>query len=340
MKRYKTGLLLNLCLVLAAISGTVTAYPAAAQDNETVYLPVVIWSGGGPLLEGCQVFPADHIWNTRIDSLPLDTHSASYINTMGASTGLHPDFGAGTWEGFPIGIPYTVVSSIQPRLGVVFDYAGESDPGPYPIPGDVLIEGNPDGDGDRHALILDEDACILYELFALRHTQSGGWAAGSGAIFDLNGYALRPDGWTSADAAGMAILPGLVRFEEAASGRIAHAIRFTVPQTRHAYVWPARHYASDLIGLQYPPMGARFRLKASVNISTYPPLVRTILQAMKEYGIILADNGSAWYISGVPDDRWDNDDLRLLGNIKGSDFEAVDSSSLILDPDSGQAAQP
>jgi hypothetical protein len=227
------------------------------------------------------------------------------------------------------------VPGTQAKVYVIFGYADESDPGPYPIPPNPPIEGDPDGSGDRHILILDRDNCVLYELFAA-HLENDGWYAGSGAIFDLNDYALRPDGWTSADAAGLPILPGLVRYDEVAAGEIKHAIRFTVPQTRRDYVWPARHYASSLTGTQYPPMGQRFRLKASFDISGFSPEVQVILQAMKTYGIILADNGSAWFISGVPDERWDNDMLRELRQVYGSDFEAVDVSSLMLDPDSGQ----
>ena len=250
-------------------------------------------------------------------------------------TTVHPDFGSGTWVGFPIGIPYVIVPGTQVKVPVNFMYADESDPGPYPIPNNPPIEGDPDGDGDRHMLILDQDNCLLYELYAA-HLENDGWHAGSGAIFDLQDYALRPDGWTSADAAGLAIFPGLVRYDEVAAGEIRHAIRFTVRETRRDYVWPARHFASSLTGSQYPPMGQRFRLKASFDITGYSPEVQVILQAMKTYGIILADNGSNWFISGVPDERWDNDVLRELRQVSGADFEAVDVSSLMLDPDSGQ----
>jgi len=296
---------------------------------------VVSTSKSGPILEGCPIFPIDHIWNTPINTLPLDPNSDAYVNTIGASTGVHPDFGSGTWEGFPIGIPYVSVPGTQPKLEVNFLYDDESDPGPYPIPPDPPIEGDPDGDGDRHILIVERHNCLLYELYAA-HEEPDGWYAGSGAIFDLRGYTLRPDGWTSADAAGLAILPGLVRYEEVAAGEIKHAIRFTAPQTRRDYVWHARHYASTLTGSQYPPMGQRFRLKASFDISSFSPEVQVILRAMKTYGIILADNGSPWFISGAPDERWDNDELHDLHQVLGSNFEAVDVSSLMLDLDSGQ----
>jgi hypothetical protein len=317
------------------LTDTVRAIPT----DRFVYLPLVMRSAssGGSQTEGCQVFPSDHIWNVPIDTLPVDANSAAYINTIGYNTGLHPDFGSGTWEGFPIGIPFVTVPGTQSTSIVTFQYDDESDPGPYPIPPNPPIEGDPDGDGDRHILVVDRDACVLYELFAA-HLELDGWHAGSGAIFDLNSYDLRPDGWTSADAAGLPILPGLVRYDEVASGEIRHAIRFTAKQTNgDYYVWPARHKASSLSGAQYPPMGQRFRLRADFDMSGFSPEVQVILQAMKTYGIILADNGSNWFISGVPDERWDNDALHELGQVHGSDFEAVDVSSLMIDPDSGQA---
>ncbi|MEW5871583.1 MAG: hypothetical protein AB1894_20085 [Chloroflexota bacterium] len=292
-----------------------------------------------PVLEGCPVLPADNIWNAPIDGLPVDANSAAYIQTIGASGHLHPDFGSGTWpptNGFPIGIPYNVVPGSQAKVAVVFDYDDESDPGPYPIPPNPKIEGDPNS-GDRHILVLDRDNCQLYEMWD-SHLETDGWHAGSGAIFDLFSNALRPDGWTSADAAGLPILPGLVRYEEVAAGEITHAIRFTAAQTRRAYVWPARHFASSLTGAQYPPMGQRFRLKASYDISGFSPEVQVILLALKKYGMILADNGSSWYLSGVPDERWDNDTLvGELHQVPGSAFEAVDESALMVDADSGQA---
>jgi hypothetical protein len=295
-----------------------------------------------PQLEGCLVFPADNIWNVRIDHLPVDPSSALYIDTIGASTGLHPDFGAGVWppgSDSPIGIPWVAVPGSQPLVPITFDYADESDPGPYPIPSDAPIEGGPSSSGDRHVLVLDRDACVLYEVYAAYPVGGGtSWTAGSGAVYDLSSHQLRPDAWTSADAAGLPILPGLVRFDEVASGAIRHALRFTVPETRRAYVWPARHYASSLTGAQYPPMGQRFRLRADFDISGFSPDVQVILAALKTYGLMLADNGSSWYISGVPDDRWDNDALAELGQVTGGDFEAVDVSFFMIDPDSGQAA--
>jgi hypothetical protein len=293
-----------------------------------------------PNLEGCPLFPADNIWNTPVTDLPLDPASGDFINTIGSARGLHPDFGSGTWDGGPIGIPINVVDASEPNVNVSFDYADESDPGPYPIPPGALIEGGSLSSGDRHVLVLDRDSCILYELFSAYPQPDGSWQAGSGAIFDLESNALRANGWTSADAAGLPILSGLVRYDEVAAGEIRHALRFTAPQTRQDYVWPARHQASSLTGAQIPPMGQRFRLKAGFDISAFSPPVRVILQALKTYGLILADNGSAWYLSGAPDSRWDNEMLvSELARVKGSDFEAVDASALMLDPDSGLAVQ-
>jgi hypothetical protein len=294
----------------------------------------------GPSLAGCPVFPMDNVWNTPIDNLPIDPRSSAYISAIGADKGVHPDFGSGLWEGAPIGIPYNIVTGTQPKVNITFDYADESDPGPYPIPPNPDIEGGDSSSGDRHVLILDNDHCILYETWSTYPEQDGNWVAGSGAVFDLRSNALRPDSWTSADAAGLPILPGLVRYDEVADGEILHAIRFTAPNTRKAYVWPARHFASSLTGLNYPPMGQRFRLKADFDISGFSPEVQVILRALKKYGMILADNGSAWYISGAPDPRWDNDYVvSELREVKGSDFEAIDESYLMVNPDSGQAKQ-
>jgi hypothetical protein len=257
---------------------------------------------------------------------------------MGATKTVHADFGAGMYNGAPIGIPFITVPGTQTKYPATFTYADESDPGPYATPLNAPIEGGSGSTGDRHVISVDTDHCILYELYSA-YPQSASWGAGSGAIFNLLSNALRPSGWTSADAAGLPVFPGLVRYDEIAAGEIRHAIRFTVPQTQKAFVWPARHYASSLTGTQYPPMGARFRLRASFDISGYSPTNQIILRALNKYGMILADNGSAWYLSGAPDDRWNNDDLHKLGAILGSDFEAVDVSSLMIDPNSGQAKQ-
>ena len=305
------------------------------EDSYT-YLPLVARSPGSPRLAGCAVFPADNVWNVPVDTLPVHTNSDAYVATIGADAHVHADFGSGTWDGGPIGIPYVDVPGTQPTVTVAFDYDDESDLGPYPIPPGAPIEGGPESKGDRHVLVLDRDDCILYELYKAVPQPDGSWEAGSGAIFDLSSHALRPAGWTSADAAGLPILPGLVRYEEVAAGEIRHALRFTAPQTRRAYVWPARHYASHLTGAQYPPMGQRFRLRADFDVSGFFSETQVILRALQTYGVILADNGSSWYISGVPDERWDNDVLHELHQVQGSDFEAVDVSLLMVDPNSGQ----
>jgi PKD repeat protein len=289
------------------------------------------------VINGVGIFPQDHVWNVPVNDLPVEARSADYISTIGATGNLHPDFGSGTWQGSPIGIPYNVVNNAVPKKTVIFGYADESDPGPYPVPANPLIEGGTACTGDCHILMLQTDEKKLYELYAAKKLPNGTWWAGSGAIYDLTKYDLRPDGWTSADAAGLAMLPGLVRYEEVAAGEITHAIRFTAEHTQRAYIWPARHYASSITDPRYPPMGQRFRLKASFDTSIYGPQSRVVLEALKKYGIILSDNGGNWFISGVPDERWDNDDLNDLKDLKGSDFEAVDESSLIIDPDSGRA---
>ena len=293
-----------------------------------------------PSLEGCPIFPADNVWNTPIDRLPVDSNSPIYIANIGIEKGVHPDFGSGLWDGAPIGIPCNVVPGTQPKIEISFEFETESDPGPYPIPPDPDIEGGDDSTGDRHVLVLDKDNCILYETWSTYPQPDGSWYAGSGAMFDLQSNDLRPSGWTSADAAGLPILPGLVRYDEVAAGEIRHALRFTAPYTRKVFVWPARHYASSLISSNYPPMGQRFRLKADFDVSGFSPEVKVILTALKKYGMILADNGGAWFITGAPDPRWDNDTLvSELRQVKGSDFEAVDETYLMMDPDSGQARQ-
>jgi len=330
-------------LLACGVSASRRGAGDSGQDDACAYLPLILGSQGSPQVAGCAVFPADHIWNVPIDALPVDVNSAAYVTTIGAGEYVHADFGSGEWppgSGAPIGIPCMDVPGSQPQVSITFDYHDESDPGPYPIPPDAPIEGGPDSDGDRHVLVVDRGHCMLYELYDAFPQPDGSWQAGSGAIFNLKGYALRPAGWTSADAAGLPILPGLVRYEEVAAGEIQHALRFTAPQTRRAYVWPARHYASDLTGAQYPPMGQRFRLRADFDVSGFSSPVQVILRALKTYGMMLADNGAAWYVSGVPDERWDDDALHELHQVHGSDFEAVDVSSLMVDPDSGQVRSP
>lgn len=289
--------------------------------------------GGGPTLAGCPLYPADNIWNTRVDRLPVHARSTDWINSIGRTTGFHMDFGSDTYGGGPIGIPLNIVAgSTVTKYNVSFYYPDESDAGPYPIPNNPNMEFG----SDHHILVLDSETCKLYEIYDA--TFSGGqWSAGSGAIWDLNSHALRPAGWTSADAAGLPILPGLVRYDEVLSGQIQHAIRFTISTSQNSYLWPARHYASSNSSLSVPPMGARLRLKANYNISGFDPKMQVILQAMKTYGIIVADNGSNWYVSGAPDPRWDNDMLHTLDVLTGDNFEAVDVSGLMLNANSGQA---
>ena len=281
-----------------------------------------------PAAPKCPVFPRDNAWNLRVDRLPVASNSAAIVGSIGLGRTLHPDFGSGLYEGRPIGIPITVVRGSQRKVRVAFEYSSESDRSPYPIPQNVAIEGGRASDGDRHAIIVDRERCRLYELFALYPTAGGGWRAGSGAIWDLRSNRLRPAGWTSADAAGLPILPGLARYDEVARGRIDHALRFTATRTRRAYVWPARHFARNLTDAKLPPMGLRVRLKRSYDISRFPRQSRVVLRALKEYGMILADNGSDWFISGAPHPRWSNDDLRALKRVPGSAFEVVDTSSL------------
>jgi hypothetical protein len=278
----------------------------------------------------------DNYWHADVSGLPVHPGSGAYVASIGGDDGVKADFGSGTWEGGPIGIPVTQVEPGTPGVQVEFDYADESDPGPYPIPGNASIEGGPDSDGDRHVLLVDPAGCRLYELWNAHPNPDGSWRAGSGAQFDLASDSLRPAGWTSADAAGLPIVPGLVRYEEVAAGRIDHAIRVTVPASQNQYVWPARHAASDSSDPALPPMGLRLRLRADVDTSGLAPQAQVIAEAMKTYGVIVADNGSAWYLSGAPDDRWDNDALRTLGTLSGADFEAVDSTPLMADPDAAR----
>ena len=280
--------------------------------------------GPGANLNGLPIFPADNPWNLDVSRLPVDKSSGAILGRVGLDKALHPAFG-NFYEGVPNGIPYVVVAGSQERVPVRFDYPDESDPGPYPIPIDAPIEGSPGGKGDRHVLVIDRDNRKLYELFEARPDPGGkGWSAGSGAVFDLASNKSRPAGWTSADAAGLPIFPGLVRYEEAAiAGVIRHAFRFTVTRTRRAYVRPARHFASANRDANLAPMGMRVRLKGSFAIDRLPPQARAIALALKTYGMILADNGGDWFLTGSPDPRWDDDDLASLKRIKVRDFEVV-----------------
>ena len=282
-----------------------------------------------PRAPHCPVFPANNAWNQRVDRLPVARNSAAIIRAIGPGDPVHADFGSGLYDGAPIGIPYTTVGARQRRAPVRFGYPGESDRGPYPIPRNAPIEGGRNGQGDRHVIVVDRGRCRLYELFDA-HPVAGGrsWRAGAGATWSLRSNRLRPARWTSADAAGLPILPGLARYDEVRRGSIDHALRFTVRRTRRAYVYPARHFASSLTDPDLPPMGLRLRLRASFDTSRFPRQSRIVLNALKRYGMIVADNGSNWFISGAPSSGWDNDDLHRLGQVHGSDFEVVDTSSL------------
>lgn len=281
--------------------------------------------GVGASLRGKRVFPADNPWNKDISNEPVDPNSDTLIASIGLDKPFHPDWGT------RYGIPYVVVPGTQPKVPVRFEYADESDPGPYPVPPNPPIEGGPDAKGDRHILMIDRDNWKLYELFAA-YPEDGGkrWKAGSGAIFDLNSNKLRPAGWTSADAAGLPIFPGLVRYDEVYELKaIRHALRFTCRRTRRAYVPPATHFASRSSDPNLPPMGMRVRLKANYDISKFSPAMQVILTALKKYGLILADNGGDWFVTGAPHPQWNDEELNTLKRVKGRDFEVVKMEGLV-----------
>ena len=295
-----------------------------AAVSALALLPAAVQSA---TVGGCPVFPRDNPWNQRVDRLPVARNSAAIVRSIGASDTMHADFGSGIWDGGPIGIPFVTVPGSQPTVPVAFDYADESDRGPYPIPSGAPIEGGPGADGDRHLIVVDRRRCRLYELFGA-YPGAGRWRAGSGAIWNLRSNRLRPRGWTSADAAGLPILPGLARYDEVKRGRIDHALRFTTDRTRRAFIYPARHFASELTDRSLPAMGQRLRLRRSYDVSGFPRQARIVLTALKRYGMILADNGSPWFLSGAPDRRWSNDQLHTLGRVPGGAFEVVNSSTL------------
>jgi len=309
---------------------------AACRSEDSSAIPTSPGSPGTPglgvnaSLQGQRPFPSDNAWNAPVDTARVDPNSDALIASIGMTKGLHPDFGA-SYGGGPFGIPYVVVSGDTPGVSVTFDYADESDPGAYPIPVGSPVEGGSSSTGDRHVLVIDRDHWKLYELFAAYPVVgSANWTAGSGAIFDLSSNAQRPAGWTSADAAGLPIFPGLVRYDEVVErGAVEHALRFTVSHSRHAYVAPARHFASSDTSSNRPPMGMRVRLKASFDVSSFPASARVILQALKTYGMIVADNGSDWYISGAPDSRWNDDELSTLKTVPGSEFEVVAMGTVV-----------
>jgi hypothetical protein len=287
--------------------------------------------GPGASLHGKQLFTSDNAWNEDISNSPVDPNSDNIIANIGANTNLHPDFGT-VWNGAPNGIPYVVVAGSQPKVAINWtEWGDESDPGPYPVPADAPIEGGPTSNGDRHVIVIDRDNWKLYELgYAFPQNDGASWNANCGAVFDLSSNALRPAGWTSADAAGLPIFPGLVRYDEVFEQQeIKHAIRFTASITRRAYVHPARHWASTNTSVNRPPMGMKVRLKASFDISGFTPAMQVVLRAMKKYGMILADNGSNWYFSGAPDMRWSDNELNQLKSLKGSNFEVVKMENIV-----------
>lgn len=319
-------------VALAVLAITLAGLPAAAAlkltrpyGGKLIAKLIRVKSPAVALPAGCSIFPEDNIWRARVDDLPVDAKSQAYVRSIGDSVPMHADFGANA------GLRYNIATSRDRQADVALDAAGESDPGPYRIPDDLAIE---DGE-DRHALVLAPGECRLYELFAARPGEQ--LSAGSGAIFDLTSNQLRPKTWTSADAAGLPIFPGLVRYDEVASGEIRHALRFTARRTQRAFLWPARHYASRWQDPNLPQMGQRFRLRTSFDISGFDPQTQVILTALKRYGMMLADNGGAWFVSGARDARWSSRIASDFKRIVGSDMEAVDTSGLMVAPDSGQA---
>jgi hypothetical protein len=327
--KHRMGALSLVVLSVAALPGAaflkiVWPYEIRIQNRILAHIirvksEPIVWSNG------CTMFPPNNAWNTRVFSLPLDPNSARWLESMQPERKLHGDFS----------MPYAVLSGDQPLTEVEIDASGESDPGPYRIPDNAPTEAEP----DAHALVIDEDRCRLYELYAAHKLGSQHWHAVSGAIFDLRSNALRPETWTSSDGAGLPVLPGLVRYDEVKSGHISHALRFTTPHTQRAYIWPARHYASRDTNPALPPMGARFRLRNSFDLSGFSPDAQVILTALKEYGMIVSDNGGPWFITGVTDSRWTSTTLRDLAKVPGAEFEAVDVSKLMIDKDSAEARQ-
>jgi hypothetical protein len=295
----------------------------------------------GPIVPGtdCPMFPADSFWNTRVDRLPVDTRSAEWLARMHPTARLHPDFGP-TYgaQSVPYGIPVTVVHGAA-RVPVTFMYADESDHVRYPLSRDTAIEGGWNADGDRHAIVVDSDTCTLFETWSTQLTANG-WTAGSGAVWNLRSNRLRPRGWTSSDAAGLPILPGLLSWDEVKAGRVDHAIRFTTDVTRRSFIWPARHHAGSTDAADAPPMGARFRLQRTFDLSPYSGAARVVLRAMQRYGLVLADNGSPWFFQGTADPDWPVGLVEELKRIPASAFEAVDTSTLRVAPGSAKAVQP
>jgi hypothetical protein len=286
----------------------------------------------------CPTFPADNVWHSDISRLPVNRRNAAWMASTGASTRrLHPDFGSSGNPAAPYGIPAITVAGTHPKVPVTFQYADESDRVGYPLGADTRVEGGRNSGGDMHAIEIDRATCRLYETFSTTQDSAGRWHAGSGAVWDLKSNRLRPAGWTSADAAGLPIFPGLLRRDEVLAGNVDHAIRFTLSRTDRSYIWPARHQAGSARDANLPPMGARFRLKASYNIAGLRPDTQVVLRAMKKHGLILADNGSNWFFQGAAGNTWNDAFISELKGIPASAFEAVDTSSLMVSVNSGQA---
>jgi hypothetical protein len=293
-----------------------------------------------PAVGPCPAFPAGNVWNTDISSLPVHPSSAAWLGNMGgASRLLHPDFGP-SGGSVPYGIPFNIVDASHPKINLTFQSSDESDRVPYPFGSDTSIEGGPEATGDRHAIMIDQSTCTLFELYNAYYNGPSNSTAGSGATWNLAANALRPAGWTSADAAGLPIFPGLLRLEEVQAGRVQHAIRFTAQQTDSSFVWPARHQAGSASNPSLPPMGARFRLRAGFPISRFSAPTQVVLTAMQRYGMILADNGSNWHLQGAAESGWSDTMISELKTIPAGEFDAVDASSLMIDPNSAQARQP
>jgi hypothetical protein len=312
-------------MALALAAGLAVAAGAASSAAASPGVAAVRTTLGS-----CPVFPKDNAWNKDISKAKVHKKSAAWVKSIGTSGHLHPDFGT-SWDGAPIGIPYITVTNTTAKVPVTFQYKSESDKGPYPIPKNAPIEGGSKSTGDRHVIVINTSTCTLYELWNAKPVNGGtSWKAGSGAVFNLKSNKLRPAGWTSADAAGLPIFPGLVRYDEVKAGVIKHALRFTVSKTQKGYIAPARHFASSSTNANLPPMGARFRLKASYSCAKYSKEVQVICAALKKYGMIVADNGSNWYVSGTHDTRWNDAHLNDLKKIPGSAFEAVDTGAKIV----------
>jgi hypothetical protein len=316
------GVLLAVVCIAVVLAAAV-APALAARSKATGARPHRARAG---LEYGCPILPADDALNQEIATAPVNPNSANYIASIGVTAHLHPDFGTNP----SYGIPYTVVGPEQPKVPIrLTTYRAESDPGPYPVPRNAPIEGGGrHGRGDKHVLVMQEGACMLYEMYKARRTRTG-WSAVSGAVFNLRSTALRPEGWTSADAAGLPIFPLLVRYPDVSAGAIDHALRVTVPQTQRGYIHPATHFASSSTDPNLPPMGLRLRLKASFSLAGFSGESLAILQALKRYGLIVADNGSPWFITGAPDPRWNDENLEQLKQVPGSEFEAVESGPVL-----------